>query len=208
MRFGAPVKPWRMVAAFVLAAAACLSLISRGRDGGDAAGDPGLPSSSNPHYSKDLGPANIPLPSGGWDATGRVIWVPPKVLTNEPPGAVLRRPWSFRRVCVRSCRIVFSRWTLYGPSVTVLVMHGRAFTAKFPPVTVPCAYPRGSSYPRRRYGQSHDSYRLWWSHDHTQIHAIEHRTETGCYRTPDPPDVTRWRASRSRGRVGADGGLS
>jgi hypothetical protein len=64
-------------------------------------------------------------------------------------------------------------------------------------VSVPCIYPEGSSYRRRNYGQSHDRYRLWWSADGTQIHAIEHRLQTGCYERPDPPDVTRWRARRA-----------
>jgi hypothetical protein len=212
MGLGQQVKPWQMVLAVVLAAA-FLSLL---RDrGGDGAGDAGVlrPAASETpagsrHHATGLGPANIPLPSGGWEATGRVVWVAPKVLTNEPPGAVLKRPWNFQKVCHRSCRIRFSRWTLYGPSVTWLVKHGHFFTAEFPPVTVPCAYPRDSSYPRHQYGQSHDRYRLWWSGDHTWIHAIEQRTETGCYRTVDPPDVTRWHATRTAGRGGANRGLS
>jgi hypothetical protein len=59
--------------------------------------------------------------------------------------------------------------------VTSLARHGRFLTAKFPPVKVPCSYPRGSSYSRRRYGQSHDYYKLQLSSDGTRIHAIEYR---------------------------------
>jgi hypothetical protein len=85
---------------------------------------------------------------------------------------------------------------LYGPSVTWLVKHGDRFTADFPPVTVPCAYPRGSSYPRHSSGQSHDSYKLRWSHDHSTLLAVEHRVQTGCYAGTSTPDLTRWRAAK------------
>ncbi len=194
MSFRSQLRPWHLVVAAALAVAVCLSLL-RGSTR-HSAGDPegSAPSS---HHAADLGPANVPLPRGGWEATGKVVWVAPNVHANQPPGTVLRRPWEFQKVCWGPCKVEFSRWTLYGPSQTLLVRHGHFFTAKFPPVRVPCAYPRGSSYPRHSYGQSHDSYKLWWSNDHNHIHAIEHRTETGCYRTPDPPDVTRWHATHT-----------
>jgi hypothetical protein len=159
-------------------------------------GDPGGPQASSPHDAPNLGPANIPLPPGEWEATGRVVWVAPNVSTNQPAGTILKRPWSFHRVCHGTCRVMFARWTLYGPSVTRLAKQGRFFIARFPPVRVPCAYPRGSSYPRHRYGQSHDRYRLWWSDDGATIRAVEQRTQTGCYGRADPPDLTRWRATR------------
>jgi hypothetical protein len=91
--------------------------------------------------------------------------------------------------------------TLYGPSATFLLERGRFFFAKFPPVRVPCNYPRGSSYRRHAYGKSHDTYKLWWSDDRSQLYAVEHRTQSGCYRATDPPDLTRWRALRAPGRA-------
>ena len=103
----------------------------------------------------------------------------------------------FQQVCHGACKVFFARETLYGPSVTLLLERGHAYTAKFPPVRVPCSYPRGSSYTPHPYGESHDSYRLWWSNHHTQLRAVEHRLATGCYPNPDPPDVTRWQAVRT-----------
>jgi len=187
------MKPWHRLAA-ALVTVACL-LLFRGL-ARDSAGVPRSSSASSEHYARSLGPANIPLPPGRWEATGTIVWVAPNVMTNQPPGTVLRRPWNFHSVCRGTCKLVFSRWTLYGPSVTPLVKHGRFFIAQFPPVEVPCAYPRGSSYPRHPFGQSHDRYKLWWSSDRTEIYAIERRIQTGCYRTPDP-DVTRWHAIRA-----------
>ncbi len=172
------------------------STSDRGSAGGGTVNPEGSPAQNA--NGAGLGLPSSPLPAGRWEATGRVVWVAPNVLTNQPPGTVLERPWAFSRECRRTCKIVFSRMTLYGRSVTSLTRHGRFFTAKFPPVRVPCSYPEGSSYPRRRYGQSHDSYKLRWSSDPTQIHAIERRRETGCYDTTDPPDVTRWHATRAR----------
>jgi hypothetical protein len=196
---------WRLIVAAALGAVAYASFHS---SGGDSARDPGSSPVQSARYATGLGPANIPLPQGGWGATGRVAWVSPNAMTNQPPGTVLKRPWDFHKVCRGTCKIVFSRWTLYGPSATWLVKHGRFFTARFPPVRVPCSYPRGSSYPHRLFGQSHDYYKLWWSSDGSQIRATEHRTQTGCYRTPDPPDVTRWQATRATRRTPAAGALS
>lgn len=195
MPFLSQVNLWRLIVAAALGAVAYVSLVHR--SGGDSTGDPGSSLVASAHSATGLGPANIPLPQGGWEAIGRVVRVPPNVITNQPLGAVLKRPWEFHKVCRGTCKIAFSRWTLYGPSVTWLVRHGRAFTASFPPVRVPCSYPRGSSYPRHFSGQSHDYYKLWWSSDGIRIHAIEHRIATGCYQTPDPPDVTRWQATRA-----------
>src|SRR5262245_62072541 len=57
--------------------------------------------------SAGLGPANIPLPPGEWAATGVVLrqdaW------SNQPVGAVLKRPWTFRKSCQSSCRTLFLR---------------------------------------------------------------------------------------------------
>jgi hypothetical protein len=163
---------------------------------GCSAGSADLNSGADPGQGIDFGPANVPLPPGEWAATGIVQRGPEA--SNQPPGTMLKRPWSFRKRCDPACRILFLRWTLYGPSVTRLVAHGGFFTAKFPPVRVPCVYPRGSSYVRHPYGESHDSYRLWWSADGRRIDAVEHRVETGCYPTPEPPDLTRWTAVRAR----------
>jgi hypothetical protein len=134
---------------------------------------------------------------GSWEATGEMIYVPPNVNSNQPVGSIRERPWSFEEVCRARCEIVFTRGTLYGPSVTRLVKRGRFFFADFPPVKVPCSYPPGSSYPRRSSGQSHSRYKLRWSSDRTRLLAIEHRFQTGCYPTTDPPDVTRWVATRA-----------
>lgn len=199
MPFVSQLNLWRLIVAAALGAIAYVSLVHGSNR--ESAGDPVGSPVQSAHYATGLGPANIPLPQGGWEATGRVVWVSPNAISNQPPGAVLKRPWDFHEVCRRACKIVFSRWTLYGPSATWLVKHGRFFTARFPPVRVPCSYPRGSSYPRHLSGQSHDYYKLWWSSDGNWIHAIEHRTQTGCYRTPDPPDVTRWQATRAPRRA-------
>lgn len=173
------------------------STSDRGAAGGGTANPEDLPA-QDARSTAGLGRQGIPFPAGRWEATGRVARVAPNVLTNQPPGTVLKRPWAFGRECHRTCKVVFSRLTLYGRSVTSLARHGRRFfTARFPPVRVPCSYPRGSSYHRRQYGQSHDSYELWWSSDRTRIHAVEHRLQTGCYSTTDPPDVTRWNATRA-----------
>jgi hypothetical protein len=134
---------------------------------------------------------------GSWAAVGRVVYVPPTTISNQPVGSVRNRPWSFREVCAGSCRIVFTRGTLYGPSVTELVERGRFFIADFPPVTVPCAYPRGWNGARHSSGQSHSRYKLWWSNERTRLRAVEHRFQTGCYDTPDKPDITRWVATRA-----------
>lgn len=217
MSLDSQVKPRHLlVAAVALGAVVCLLLLRDStRDGAVssriqpshnsdiAAGHGSSRADSGPNPSPST-PAGIPLPQGGWKATGRVVWVAPNVTSDQPPGTVLERPWVFRQTCQRTCKIAFARGTLYGPSMTWLVKDGRFFTAKFPPVTVPCSYPKGSSYPRRLTGQSRDSYKLWWSSDHSRLHAIEHRLETGCYRTPGPPDVTRWQATR----VSVNGALS
>lgn len=145
----------------------------------------------------DRHPADPPHLEGDWAATGEVQWVDPDVNSTQPPGTILNRPWNFEEVCNGPCRIAFARGTLYGPSVTWLVPDGSGYTADFPPVQVPCAYPRGSAYDRQPYGYSHDQYRLWWSQDHTKLLAIEHRTQTGCYSTPERPDTTRWQAVRA-----------
>jgi hypothetical protein len=141
-------------------------------------------------------PANIPLPPGEWEATGVVTKVlPPGLNTNEPEGEILKRPWTFRTVCHESCRTMFLRQTLYGPSRTSLVRHGSVYVANFPPVTVPCFYWRGWTGPRPPYGKSYDSYRLARAGGHTEIVAIEHRLSTGC--EGETSDVTRWRAART-----------
>jgi hypothetical protein len=144
-----------------------------------------------------IGPANRPLPPGAWKAIG-VVTSQPATYSNQPVGAVLKRPWTFVKSCKSSCHTLFLRQTLYGPSATELVpTAGGLFTAVFPPVTVPCYYTRDYSGPRHPFGQSHDSYKLWWSADRGEIHAVELRTQTGCYPTAEAPDVTRWRATRA-----------
>lgn len=187
--------PWYLFVAVALGATIYLVRPHGSADRGAASAEGSPPQS----VRAAPGPvaAKIPLPQGSWRATGQVVRVPPNTSSNQPPGTVLKRPWAFHRSCPR-CQIVFSRLTLYGPSATKLVKHGRYFTAKFPPVKVPCSYPRGSSYRRRPSGQSHDYYRLWMAADGASIHATEWRSQTGCYRTPDPPDVTRWHATRAR----------
>ncbi len=189
---GAPIAPAMRVRHREkprLAAAASLAALSGflllGCSAGDPNRDPGI----------DFGPANIPLPHGQWAAIGTVL--KGEEMSNEPPGTVLKRPWTFKRVCDPSCHRVFLRWTLYGPSITRLVAHGRFYTANFPPVEVPCVYPRGSHYTHHRYGGSHDNYKLWWSADGKHVHAMERQTETGCYPTPGVPTLTRWSASRA-----------
>lgn len=138
-----------------------------------------------------------PSPEGNWAATGEVQWVDPGVNSSQPPGTILNRPWNFQEICNESCRIAFTRGTLYGPSVTWLVRDGRGYTADFPPVRVPCAYPKGYPYARHPSGYSHDWYRLRWSSDHRKLLAVERRTQTGCYSTPERPDTTRWQAVRA-----------
>lgn len=132
-------------------------------------------------------------PSGAWEATGIVVYVPPSVDSTQPEGTVVKRPWKFTRVCRGECKVIFTRGTLYGPSTTTLVARGKRFIANFPPVEVPCAYHRSYSGPRHLSGESHDAYVLWWE-GNSQLRAVEHRTETGCNPTTDPPDVTRWRS--------------
>jgi hypothetical protein len=115
--------------------------------------------------------------------------------SNEPVGTVLKRPWTFKTVCEPTCRKIFLRWTLYGPSETQLKSRGGFFTAKFPPVMVPCYYPtHGYSGIMRPFGESHDAYKVWWSLDRTRIHALERQIQTGCYRGPRHPSWTRWLA--------------
>lgn len=214
MQFVSQLNFWRLIVAAALGAVAYLALHGSGRDSArEPGGSPVAASSSriaapsgavqSTHNATVLGPANIPLPQGEWEATGRVVWVQQGTITNQPVGAMLKRSWDFHRVCHSTCKIAFFRWTLYGPSATWLVRHGRFFTARFPPVKVPCSYPRGSSYTRHLSGQSHDYYRLWLSSDGSRIQAIEHRTQIGCYRTPDRPDITRWQATRSPRRAPA-----
>jgi len=213
------MKPWLLFAAGVLAIAAVLILL---RDEGDeeslvaapapapvAAAPAGEPPARQPQGDSASTPggdagdrawvgeeAPRRVFAGGWTAIGRVTFVPASDNSNQPEGSVLRRPWKFDRVCRSGeCRVFFARGTLYGPSLTWLVPHGGYYTAKFPPVTVPCAYPRDYPYPRHVSGQSHDSYRLRWSEDGTRLLAVEHRQQTGCYPTTSPPDVTRWRAT-------------
>src|SRR4051794_2080567 len=183
-------RPHELLRRLLIAASlvASTSLLLLGCSAGDAdqAADSGI----------DFGPANVPLPPGQWSATGTVLKGEEE--SNEPPGTVLKRPWTFKKTCNPACHTVFFRWTLYGPSVTNRVPHGRIYTADFPPVEVPCVYPGGSNYTRHAYGQSHDSYRVWWSADRKRVVALEHQTETGCYRTPGLPTVTRWSAIAAR----------
>src|SRR6185437_8572914 len=109
-----------------LAVAATLAALGGALLLGCSAGD------SNRDAGIDFGPANVPLPPGKWAATGTVL--KGEKMSNEPPGTVLKRPWTFRKVCNPSCHRVFLRWTLYGPSITRLVPHGSFYTANFPPV--------------------------------------------------------------------------
>ena len=207
MSIRSQLQPWHICAIALLAGAAILSILHESP--GEGGGGPVSPLGPGAGQASGLGPANIPLPSGGWKAIGVVVWVPPKTMSNQPRGTVLKRPWDFHRVCRDGdCKFMFSRWTLYGPSATWLVQHGRFFTARFPPVRVPCTYPQGSSYTRHPYGQSHDYYKLRWSSNRTRIGAIERRIQTGCYRRTDPPDITRWRATRANWRSATGGGLS
>jgi hypothetical protein len=88
-------------------------------------------------------------------------------------------------------RIVFSRSTLYGPSVTFLRRHGNEFTAVFPPVAVSCLGPHGVT--RNRPGRLHDRYRLWWSKDGRRLIAVEHQVAGGRCGLPGRAK-TRWTA--------------
>ena len=120
--------------------------------------------------------------------------------SNQPEGTTLKRPWSFKEVCADTCKIAFRRETLYGPSATWLVPHESFFTAEFPAVTVPCAYPEDSTYEQHPTGESHDTYKLWLTAD-DNIEAVEQRLETGCYPTPDPPNITRWKGTPNSDQV-------
>lgn len=147
---------------------------------------------------RSMGPANRLLPAGEWEATGiKLTGVPG--YTNEPAGTVLYRPWTFVRDCRHSCRILFFRQTLYGPSVTKLVQIGRdRYVASFPGVRVPCAYQGTYTGSRRSFGLSHDRYRLYGKLSGDELRATEWQRESGCYpQEPEPPEVTRWRAVRS-----------
>lgn len=142
------------------------------------------------------GPANIPLPSGQWEAIGKVLVGGSR---NEPVGTVLKRPWTLKKNCGVSCATYLFRWTLYGPSETRLEPHGRFFIAKFPPVRVPCAYPtRGYSGVMHAYGESHDVYEIRRPLGRTLIHAIEHQVQTGCYKGVGAPSWTSWWAVPNR----------
>lgn len=217
-------QPWWLFAVGVIGVVAIFLLLrNSGEDGAGSSttvvkqSEPAASGSTAPDAPAAADPApvgdqtaaepattTLPLPSGGWDATGRVVSVEPNVDSNQPPGTVLERPWSFEEVCQETCKVVFSRMTLYGLSVTWLLRRDNVFVAKFPPVTVPCSYPRGSSYPRHVSGESHDEYELWWSDDGTRLESIEHRVQTGCYPPPNPPDVTRWEATPIAGEELAD----
>lgn len=118
-------------------------------------------------------PGSVPLPHvhlqpGEWTATGKVHMAVNSA--DEPAGTVLMRPWTFKRVCHTSCRTLFLRQTLYGPSETMVVAHDGFYTAAFPPVTVPCAH-----YPGEDAGtaQSYDTYTLRWAADHQRIIGVE-----------------------------------
>lgn len=156
---------------------------------------PADPAAATAQGAAEPAAATPPFPSGSWDATGRIVSVEPNVDSNQPVGTALRRPWSFEEVCQETCKVVFSRMTLYGPSLTWLLQRGTLFVAKFPPVTVPCSYPREYTGPRQISGESHDEYELWWSDDGTRLEASEQRVQTGCYPPPNLPDETHWEAS-------------
>jgi hypothetical protein len=133
---------------------------------------------------------DIPLPPGGWTATGTVREAVNSA--DEPAGTVLVRPWTFVKVCRTSCRTLFLRQTLYGPSETVLVAHDGFYAAVFPPVTVPCAH-----YPGEDAGtaQSYDTYTLRWSANRQQILAAEQQKSVS--RSCSGTHTTSWVATRT-----------
>jgi hypothetical protein len=190
MRARSQGTPKRLLLAATLVAVA--SLTASGCSAGVSVNSTG----TSRHFG--MGPPNKPLPPGEWEATGVVVGERASY-SNEPVGTVLKRPWTFRKICNSSCHRVFFRQTLYGPSVTRLIPAGGGrYTAAFPPVTVPCYYTRDYPHARHPFGQSHDSYKLWWSANREKIRAVEHQTQTGCYRTEEPPSVTRWFATRNQ----------
>ncbi len=129
-----------------------------------------------------------PPPSGLWAATGTVLSA--VNLAGSAPGAVLKRPWAFRTTCTPSrCKTMFLRETLYGPSRTVLVAHRGYYTARFPPVAVPCS---GTG---RFLGRLHDSYTLWWSANRQHLLAVQHQRGDGGCGLPSR-QTTRWTAAR------------
>jgi hypothetical protein len=129
-----------------------------------------------------------PPPIGLWAATGTVLSA--VNLADERAGSVLKRPWAFRTICKSSsCRTIFLRETLYGPSRTVLVAHDGYYTAAFPPVAVPCS---GTG---RFLGRLYDSYTLRWLANRKQILAIQHQRGSGGCGLPSR-QTTRWTATR------------
>jgi hypothetical protein len=130
------------------------------------------------------------LAPGGWTATGTVV----QAVNNadQPTGHVLVRPWTFIKQCASSCRTLFLRQTLYGPSLTTVSAHAGFYVAAFPPVTVPCAHYEGEDAGTE---QSYDTYRLWWSADRGQLYAVSGARSVGR-RCPGSQTI-RWVATRT-----------
>jgi hypothetical protein len=133
---------------------------------------------------------HVALPPGEWTATGTVLRESNSA--DEPVGTVLKRPWTFTKICEPSCRTLFLRQTLYGPSETVVIARHGFYTAAFPPVTVPCAHPPGESTGT---AQTYARYTLRWSANHEQLLAVEQKrsTSSSCPGT----QTNRWVATRT-----------
>lgn len=143
---------------------------------------------------------NVSLPPGLWTANGTVLAAVNSA--DEPAGTKLVRPWTFFKVCNPSCRTIFLRQTLYGPSETVLIAHANSYAAAFPPVTVPCAH-----YPGEDAGtaESYDTYRLSWSLNHQQVSAVERDYTTGGSCGGSSTQTTSWVATRVNPTASAPG---
>jgi hypothetical protein len=134
----------------------------------------------------DSGPASTSLRPGQWTATGKVVSA--LNVAGNPAARVLKRPWTFTTVCEPSCRTMFLRQTLDGPSETVLIARHGFYAASFTPVKVRCVHPAGSS------DQLFDSYTLRWSSNTRLIFALEQQRGVGSCPSAQ---TTSWTAART-----------
>jgi hypothetical protein len=167
----------------MMIAVVAIGILAANRGGSTMAASPA------PISEGSVPPPNVSLPPGEWTAIGKDRET--RNVADARAGTTEVRPWTFKHVCANTCRTVFLRQTLYGPSATVLVDHHGIYIARFPPVRVPCAH-----YPRENAGTalSFDTYTLRWSANRQQLVGVSRSRGVGqC-----PGEITTsWRATRN-----------
>ncbi len=128
-------------------------------------------------------------PTGFWKATGHVLVA--HGVGGRLTGEIMGREWAFGSVCdPEDCRTTFTRTATDELAESVLRVHRGYMSASFPRISDGCEVRPGW------FADFTGRFRIWWSHDHHRLLALEAGRWPGGEGCPPAEERIRWVAHK------------